>query len=234
MFDGDAPLLPVPAVSAEVGGILQRFVHEWRDHGCSPWVLEVLSQGYKIRFLEPPPLRHTPIYFGTLSPDKRKVCSQLVQGPPGESSNRSGTVDFISGILQPAVRGPEGIGPMETGYRSIDAEHVCGHSNLPDGHSGPHQTVPNVRKLGSVPGSTGCLSSDPDSYISPQVSTVPVRQVYLPVSSTSYRLDNRPMAIYQHNGRGKEDATQTRHPSLHVSRRLVSGSRFRNDSVRPT
>ena len=97
MFDGDAPLVPVPAVSAKVGGILQRFVHEWRDQGCSPWVLEVLSQGYKIRFLEPPPLRHTPIYFGTLSPDKRKIRSQLVQDLLGKAA-----IEVVQSTSSPA------------------------------------------------------------------------------------------------------------------------------------
>ena len=106
--------------------------------------------------------------------------------PPGKSSDRSSPVHVITGILQPTVHSSEGVRPVETYHRPVDAKHVCGqYPNLPDGYTGPHKTVPNTRQLGSVPGSTGCISSASDSRISSQVPTVLVRQHNLPVSSTS-------------------------------------------------
>ena len=146
---------------------MQHFVHEWRDQGCSPWVLKVLAEGYKISFLEQPPLRRAADQFW--EPIARETGDQRPVGSrsSGERGLRDSSDHLFPGFLQPSFYSPEGVGPMETHHRSFNAQHVREHPHLPDGYPGSHQTVFNTRQLGSIARSTRCLSAIANPHESP-------------------------------------------------------------------
>ena len=79
IFDGARPLAPGWApTSLPVGAILQAFVPAWRALPCSPWVLKVISDGYRLRFLELPPLTRNPVNFSRFSGEKGRIRKDLV------------------------------------------------------------------------------------------------------------------------------------------------------------
>ena len=51
----------------------------FRSFGCALWVVDVLSRGYRPRFLERPPLTMKPPDFGRLKSPKREIRIELVQ-----------------------------------------------------------------------------------------------------------------------------------------------------------
>lgn len=44
-----------------MGGRLSQFVHAWRLHGASPWVVETLQAGFLLTFIDRPPLTRSPM-----------------------------------------------------------------------------------------------------------------------------------------------------------------------------
>ena len=56
------PVVP-PTSDLRVGGRLQGYWEKWQQAGASPWVVEVLKEGFRVQFHREPPLRRTP-WFG--------------------------------------------------------------------------------------------------------------------------------------------------------------------------
>ena len=53
--EGVLPPLPAP-----VGGRLSQFVKEWKSIMNDPYMLSIVTKGYRLRFTSPPLLRKTP------------------------------------------------------------------------------------------------------------------------------------------------------------------------------
>ena len=64
-------------VTAPGGGRLKYFVDNWECIDASPFVINIIKYGYKIQFVEPPPLVIAPKPFSLhLPPDQQKILDQ--------------------------------------------------------------------------------------------------------------------------------------------------------------
>ena len=69
--ENDSPQ-PSESPKLAVGGILSGFVEAWRREGAEPWVLQVLTFGYQIPFVNPPPLSRSPRALTAYAPNTEK------------------------------------------------------------------------------------------------------------------------------------------------------------------
>ena len=74
----DCPL-PGSVQGRQVGARLRHFASIWLSLDCPAWVVSVLSRGYRLRFLSPPPLTTYPPSLGSFNSPKREIRQSLVQ-----------------------------------------------------------------------------------------------------------------------------------------------------------
>ena len=74
----DCPL-PGSVQGRQVGARLRHFASIWQSLDCPAWVVSVLSRGYRLRFLSPPPLTTYPPSLGSFNSPKREIRQSLVQ-----------------------------------------------------------------------------------------------------------------------------------------------------------
>ena len=72
--------LPLPLPHIQVGGRLAHFAQNWQKVTNNKWVLSLVKTGYRIPFIERPPLTVDPIFFQqSLSPQLEEEVASLLQ-----------------------------------------------------------------------------------------------------------------------------------------------------------
>ena len=72
--------LPLPLPHIQVGGRLAHFAQNWQKVTNNKWVLSLVKTGYRIPFIERPPLSVDPIFFQqSLSPQLEEEVASLLQ-----------------------------------------------------------------------------------------------------------------------------------------------------------
>lgn len=110
--DSLPPILTNPALpTLPVGGRLQFFWRTWQQMGASPYVVDIIREGYLMPFLSDPPLSHTPLGNSLYSdPVKNSVLHQAVMDLVSKRA-----IELVSNVNSPGFYSRLFLVPKKTG-----------------------------------------------------------------------------------------------------------------------
>ena len=168
----------IASISPPVGGRLRSFRRDWQANNCSSNVLNIITNGYILRFLSKPNLVRFPLIISEYKAHQKDQAIEM------------GGKCKISRVLQSPVSSPQASPKVEASHRLKQAQHFSTRRKVQNGNSRVHQDLPHSRGMGSVDRPIGHLPSHPHppklkevSQILPQVSGVPV---HLPSIQTGH------------------------------------------------
>ena len=91
--------ISVPRAEVPVGGRLQLFAHQWHRITEDPWVLEIVTQGYSLEFIGPPPtnsIRITPTARSQDCPIRKEVQALLAKNAARPVTSADPQTGFFS------------------------------------------------------------------------------------------------------------------------------------------
>ena len=148
-------------------------------------------------------------------------------GDSGSSAQGcGGACTTSSGVLQPHVRGDEGVRRVEVDYRPFHCEPLCGSLEVSyrDRSVGP--PLGAEERLDGDSRSEGCLPSDSDLSTEPQVSKVHSRREGLAVQGSLLRAVHNASGFHSGYGSGFRNHASPGRPDVEVSGRLADNSLF--------
>ena len=159
------------------------------------------------------------------------LSHRSVVGPSGSSTSRTrtsgkrggrkGYKPQISGVLQPALFGPQKERHVETRARLISSKSVRFKRIIQDGDTVLHPSSSTPQSMGRILGSNGCLLSCPDTSKFKEAATVLPRKQSVPISGSSVWVKNRAPHLYKNNAGSSSVSSKRRLSSPTVLRRLA-------------
>ena len=143
----------------------------------------------------------------------RAVCTSSQRGSRTSSSN--------SGLLQPDVCGPKSLGVLETYNRSLDSQQEREVREVQDGDSSICSSFDQNRGLDGVPGSPGCLPSNPHSSGIEEVPQIHNSGGVVSIQGTLLRSHNSSSSVHSGHGPYFGHYASSRLPDSPLPRRLV-------------
>ena len=137
---------------------------------------------------------------------------------------RKGVRSVISGFLQPVVLGSKTQREMEAHSRSKPTEPLPCSSNVQDGNSGDHQTLPTAGGVGHFARFQRRLFSHSDKPQVAKVSKVSHQTSDLSVHSTSLWPVDGSVGVHKGGQRGKTYGSSSGYSDPPIPRRLVTES----------
>ena len=187
-----------PPQSVPVGGRLSQFVEGWKHITNYPYILSIVKQGYRLRFMSPPLLcksswnmqypqwqKQAQGFAGAVIPDATKQC------------NIRGTTRH-SGILLQCISGAQSIRRVVSCYQSEKVKCSPRHTSLSHVYYCLSSEYCKKQRLHIQNRSGGCILSCTDL---PGHSEVPSLRLQegVPVSGTSFDLSTAPQ-VFTHLG----------------------------------
>ena len=121
-------------------------------------------------------------------------------GSVAQRCNRAGVPD--SEVLQPHVRGEQGVQRVEVHHQPLHSEQLCGENPLPDGDHPVGSSVHSTERLDGFGGPDGRLPSGSYSYFKSQVPAVCGGGQNLAVSGFMFWPHHGASGFHQGNGFG--------------------------------
>ena len=209
----------LPPQVSPVGGRLSNFVEGWKRITNDPYVLSIVSKGYRLRFTSPPLLRQTP--WEIRSPqDPQEILGMREQISLMLQKNAITEVPpdspgFYSNVF--LVRKASG------GWRPvIESERPHPRTSFPYVHDKLYAKLHRKRRLRVQYRSAGCVLSRTDSSKQQEVPPVRLRKQGVPVSSTTVRSKHSPSNFYSFGAYGDSLPAPSRNLGDTISGRLVS------------
>ena len=137
---------------------------------------------------------------------------------------RKGVRSVISGFLQPVVLGSKPQRKMEAHSRSKPTEPLPCSSNVQDGNSGDHQTLPAAGGVGHFARFQGRLFSHSDKPQVAKISKVSHQTSDFSVHSTSLWPVDGSVGVHKGGQRGKTYGSSSGYSDPPIPRRLVTES----------
>ena len=144
--------------------------------------------------------------------------------PRSKTDYRKGVRSVISGFLQPVVPGAKTQREMETHSRSKPTEPLPCPSNVQDGNSGDHQTLPATGGVGHFAGFQRRLFSHSHKPQVAKISPVPLKRSDLSVHSTSLWPVDGSVGVHKGGQGGKTHGSIEGYSNPPIPRRLVTES----------
>ena len=144
--------------------------------------------------------------------------------PRSKTDYRKGVRSVISGFLQPVVPGAKTQREMEAHSRSKPTEPLPCPSNVQDGNSGDHQTLPATGGVGHFAGFQRRLFSHSHKPQVAKISTVPLKRSDLSVHSTSLWPVDGSVGVHKGGQGGKTHGSIEGYSNPPIPRRLVTES----------
>ena len=155
--------VPLPV---RVGGCLARHWRQWQAIGAETWVVTVLRDGYRVPFMDSPPLSRTPVSFPTYragSP-RAQALRQEVEAMLAKGALEI-TRDPGPGFYSRLFLVEKGDWRLETRDRSLTFERLRPADVVQDGNSRFGAVICQRGGFSSFLGSEGCVLSDPDPRV---------------------------------------------------------------------
>ena len=144
--------------------------------------------------------------------------------PRSKTDYRKGGRSVISGFLQPVVPGAQTQREMEAHSRSKPTEPLPCSSNVQDGNSGDHQTLPATGGVGHFAGFQRRLFSHSHKPQVAKISPVPLKRSDLSVHSTSLWPVDGSVGVHKGGQGGKTHGSIEGYSHPPIPRRLVTES----------
>ena len=144
--------------------------------------------------------------------------------PRSKTDYRKGGRSVISGFLQPVVPGAQTQREMEAHSRSKPTEPLPCSSNVQDGNSGDHQTLPATGGVGHFAGFQRRLFSHSHKPQVAKISPVPLKRSDLSVHSTSLWPVDGSVGVHKGGQGGKTHGSIEGYSNPPIPRRLVTES----------
>ena len=144
--------------------------------------------------------------------------------PRSKTDYRKGVRSVISGFLQPVVPGSKTQREMEAHSRSKPTEPLPCSSNVQDGNSGDHQTLPATGGVGHFAGFQRRLFSHSHKPQVAKISQVPLKRSDLSVHSTSLWPVDGSVGVLKGGQGGKTHGSIEGYSDPPIPRRLVTES----------
>ena len=144
--------------------------------------------------------------------------------PRSKTDYRKGGHSVISGFLQPVVPGAQTQREMEAHSRSKPTEPLPCSSNVQDGNSGDHQTLPATGGVGHFAGFQRRLFSHSHKPQVAKISPVPLKRSDLSVHSTSLWPVDGSVGVHKGGQGGKTHGSIEGYSHPPIPRRLVTES----------
>ena len=144
--------------------------------------------------------------------------------PRSKTDYRKGVRSVISGFLQPVVPGAKTQREMEAHSRSKPTEPLPYPSNVQDGNSGDHQTLPATGGVGHFAGFQRRLFSHSHKPQVAKISPVPLKRSDLSVHSTSLWPVDGSVGVHKGGQGGKTHGSIEGYSNPPIPRRLVTES----------
>ena len=192
--------------------------------------MEVLQFGYRIPFLQVPPLSKEPIPMASYSPTSTKAIAQEeVTISCRERGGRTSSSSF-SGLLQPDVRCLEDLRVMETSDRPLGLQSFHFKDSLQDGDHLVGSCVSSSGRLDGLHRSQGSILASPRPPGLSQVPAVCGLRQALPVLGSLLRPLHGSPGLHQGYGSNLDHSLQSRHSYVSIPRRLAYSSQLSRGS----
>ena len=212
------PVLNAPNVvtNLPVGARLQKFWKSWLDLGAGPKVVQILKEGYTLRFRIRPNLSRTPTVISCYgNPHRNLKLLEAVHQLMVKNTIELGLTRF----LQPTFSSSKTRQQMAAHLRPKQSESFPQVRKVQDGDTGNHQNISTKRRMGNLHRLQGCLLPHSDTGT---VQKVP--QILYPVQSTAVRSVDSSHGVHYYSKGGKTDGHPQRYKDPPVPRRLVGES----------
>ena len=157
-------------------------------------------------------------------PGSRDGDRKIARGWSSGASSISG-----AGVLQPSVRGPQGLRVMETNNRSKKLEQIHQQDQVPDGDSPVGPLSSSEERLDDLHRPKRCIPTGSDTSTEQEVPPVLHNGRDLSVQNPMFRPVDSPTSFYKGDGSSIYHSPQHGNPSDEIPGRLASTSIVRGE-----